>query len=311
MWRVRCVQGSSNGTREQCRRGANKGRRRSANPKLHGYLYSCKIYAQMGSIPSQMCRRSSTQILFVQASSFWVFFFWNAKSQNVCSGQITNNISTHLLHSTMHLARVWRDNYFSHGQGQWGIKIGTHEKCNNVLACMKVSQTGKPSSILRQFPLNRMPQLFYNNHADELEEPKHIVWISTKLVEPGGNFPNPNARFSCNTVKTLPIYIHNQAVMHERVQKVCLSGQISQATIFIVFPFLIFISFPYLYFFNHCVGLTCQDNKQLSIPYLIINFFIISISYIEFNLYIIVDIYFLYSYVEYLIYFIFIRKILF
>lgn len=212
MWRVRCVQGSSNGTREQCRRGANKGRRRSANPKLHGYLYSCKIYAQMGSIPSQMCRRSSTQILFVQASSFWVFFFWNAKSQNMCSGQITNNISTHLLHSTMHLARVWRDNYFSHGQGQWGIKIGTHEKCNNVLACMKVSQTGKPSSILRQFPLNRMPQLLvytkYNNHADELEEPKHIVWISTKLVEPGGNFPNPNARFSCNTVKTFCLFIY-------------------------------------------------------------------------------------------------------
>jgi len=76
-----------------------------------------------------------------------------------------------------------------------------------------------------------MPQLLvytkYNNHADELEEPKHIVWISTKLVEPGGNFPNPNVRFSCNTVKTLPIYIHNQAVMHERVQKACLSGQIS------------------------------------------------------------------------------------
>lgn len=28
-------------------------------------------------------------------------------------------------------------------------------KNDNVLACMKVSQTGKPSSILRQFPLNR------------------------------------------------------------------------------------------------------------------------------------------------------------
>ena len=66
-----------------------------------------------------------------------------------------------------------------------------------------------------------------NNHADELKEPKHIVWISTKLVESGGNFPNPNVGFSCNTVRTLPIYIHNQAVMHERAQKVCLTGQSS------------------------------------------------------------------------------------